>query len=110
MNIWLTIRGFVAGAVALIACPCHLPLTLPILLVLTAGTAVGGWLANNSMLIYSISVVLFIGGLLLAGKWLVVDKAEVCEIEQEVAELDDIGEILALREESVPPATKREPG
>lgn len=27
---WLTIRGYVAGVVAVVACPCHLPITLPL--------------------------------------------------------------------------------
>lgn len=79
---WQNIRGFVAGAVAFVACPCHLPLTLPLLLALTAGTAVGGWLANNSALIYTISGVLFIGGLVLAGKWLLIDQVDSCEVSQ----------------------------
>ncbi|GIK57442.1 MAG: hypothetical protein HND44_13085 [Chloroflexi bacterium] len=84
MQFWLTIRGFVAGAVAFVVCPCHLPLTLPIVLALTAGTAVGGWLANNSTFIYAISIILFIGGLVLAGKWLLVDdQTRTCEIQDE---------------------------
>jgi len=67
---WQTIKGYVAGGVALIACPCHLPITLPLILALTAGTAVGGWLSANQTLIYSAFTLLFLGGLLLAGKWL----------------------------------------
>lgn len=73
MNIWLTLRGGVAGLIALVACPCHLPLTLPFILALTAGTAFGGWLANNSIIIYIVSIVLFLGGLILATKWLTSD-------------------------------------
>jgi mercuric ion transport protein len=42
-----TIKGSGVGLVALIACPCHLPLTLPLLLALSSGTAVGGWLTAN---------------------------------------------------------------
>ncbi|MCB0083603.1 MAG: hypothetical protein KDE47_21835, partial [Caldilineaceae bacterium] len=42
------IRGVLAGAIALVACPCHLPLTFPILLAVTAGTAMSSWLANNT--------------------------------------------------------------
>jgi len=67
---WHTIKGYAAGVVAFVACPCHLPLTLPLILALTAGTAVGGWLAANTTLIYLAATVLFLGGLLLAGKWL----------------------------------------
>ena len=32
-------KGIFAAAVALVACPCHLPITLPLLLVLTSGSA-----------------------------------------------------------------------
>jgi len=78
---WQNIHGFVAGAVALMACPCHLPLTLPLLLALTAGTAVGGWLANNTAVVYITSFVLFIGGLLLAGRWLMAGKTKACAVD-----------------------------
>lgn len=81
MEIWLTVRGYIAGAAAFVVCPCHLPLTLPLLLTLTAGTAVGGWLANNTTLIYVASAVLFIGGLLLAGKWLMTGETKACAVD-----------------------------
>ncbi len=67
---WYTFRGYLAGVVAFIACPCHLPLTLPLLISLTAGTAFGVWIANNVILIGAISTGFFIGGLALAFKWL----------------------------------------
>ena len=81
MNIWHSVRGLVAGAFAFMVCPCHLPLTLPLIIALTAGTAVGGWLAHNSTLIYAISIVLFIGSLALAGKWLLTEEAETCLVD-----------------------------
>lgn len=79
---WLKIRGYVAGVGTFLICPCHLPLTLPLILALTAGTAVGGWLANNALLIYIAAAVLFIGGLALAGKWLLTGQVQTCSIEQ----------------------------
>lgn len=60
-----TIKSVGAGLVALITCPCHLPLTLPLLLTLTGGTAVGFWLAANQWFVWLGSVVLFVGGLVL---------------------------------------------
>ncbi|MFQ5401754.1 MAG: hypothetical protein ACE5E7_19425 [Anaerolineae bacterium] len=78
---WQTIRGYVAGAVAFVVCPCHLPLTLPLILGLMAGTAVGGWLAANTKLIYLVSAIFFIGGLALAGKWLLADEPKACAIK-----------------------------
>jgi len=80
MKAWLTIRGFVAGAFAFVICPCHLPVTLPFLLVLTSGTAVGGWVVDNSTLIYAVSAVLFIGGVVLTVKWLFADEAKTCVV------------------------------
>lgn len=81
MKTWMAIRAYIAGVAAFIICPCHLPLTLPLLLTLTASTAVGGWLANNTTIIYIASFVFFIGGLLLAGRWLIADETKACEID-----------------------------
>ncbi len=65
------IKAYVAGVVAFITCPCHLPLTLPLLISLTAGTAFSAWLAapGNLLIVGVISTVVFIGGLALAFKW-----------------------------------------
>jgi hypothetical protein len=41
LKTWRTIRSYLAGVVAFIACPCHLPLILPLLISLTAGTGYG---------------------------------------------------------------------
>lgn len=85
---WQTVKGYVAGGVALIACPCHLPLTLPLILALTAGTAVGGWLSANQTLIYGAFTLLFLGGLLLAGKWLMFgDTADIPKKKDGLAEV-----------------------
>ena len=65
------IKAYIASVVAFIACPCHLPLTLPLLISLTAGTAFSAWLAapRNLLLVGVVSTVIFIGGLALAFKW-----------------------------------------
>jgi len=78
-----TIKGFAAGMVALVACPCHLPLTLPLLLVLTSGTAVGGWLVANQWLVWLSSLVLFIGGMALMVRWMnPTGTGAQCEVPQ----------------------------
>jgi len=77
---WLAARGYLAGIGAFLVCPCHLPLTLPVIIALTAGTAVGGWLADNSLIIYTISFVLFLIGLGAAAKWLFLDDAAACAL------------------------------
>lgn len=70
LTLWHHIRGTFMAVTAFIACPCHLPLTLPLLLGLTAGTALGAWLSQNVTLVYVLSTAYFIGGLALALKWL----------------------------------------
>lgn len=69
MNTWHSIKGYLAGAIALIACPCHLPITFPILLSLTAGTALGSWLAGKLWLTIGVSTAIFLGGLGLMLLW-----------------------------------------
>lgn len=63
-------KGWVAMVVGFIACPCHLPITLPIAISLTAGTATGVWLTNNTFLLGSIMTVIFLGGLGLGYYWI----------------------------------------
>ena len=56
--------------IGFVACPCHLPITLPIVLSLTAGTALGAWLLENTVLVYVLSTFIFIGGMALGWVWL----------------------------------------
>jgi|GEM_PF-1533204 len=83
LQIWHTVKGGVAAVVALIVCPCHLPITLPLLITLTAGTAFGVWLGNNTATVGIISTVIFVGGLALAFKWMTgsSDPASAVQIE-----------------------------
>ncbi len=69
MDIWYKIRGYLAAGVALITCPCHLVLILPLILSVTAGTAVGGFLEQNYGFVIAVSIIAFIGGLVLAFRW-----------------------------------------
>ena len=69
-NMWNRIRGYVATGVVLILCPCHLVLTLPLLLSLTAGTAAGAFLEKNYYAVIAVSIIVFFGGLILAVRWL----------------------------------------
>ena len=72
LKIWHVIRSLVAGAVAIITCPCHLPITLPLLISLTAGTAFSAWLAapGDTLLVGVIATAVFSGGMVLAFKWM----------------------------------------
>ncbi len=58
-KIWggvLTLTGF-------IACPCHLPLTLPLILGVLAGTGIGAFLSENQGLVYGVATGYFIVGI-----------------------------------------------
>ena len=57
----LTVTGF-------LACPCHLIITLPLLLSLLAGTALGSFLSRNTGLVYTGAGIYFVAALAL-GAW-----------------------------------------
>ena len=65
-----SMKGYGMAALALIACPCHLPITLPILVALTAGTAFSAWLSNNFLTLAGVLTVIFVGALVLAFRWI----------------------------------------
>jgi mercuric ion transport protein len=69
-NIWYRVRGYLAAGLALIACPCHLVVTLPLILSVTAGTGVGVYIKQNLGVVIAVSIIAFIGGLALASRWL----------------------------------------
>lgn len=75
---WQKVKGYVAGAVAFVTCPCHLIIIWPVLLALTAGTAFGAWLAQNQLLVATLMTVTFIGGLALAYRWLRGNRTAAC--------------------------------
>ena len=75
---WQQIRGYLAGVVAFVTCPCHLPVIWPILLTLTAGTAFGAWLAQNLLVVGAMMTVMFVIGLVLTYKWLLAEQPAAC--------------------------------
>lgn len=52
----LTVTGFVA-------CPCHLPFTLPLVLGVLGGTGLGSFIGANTGLIYGVFTGYFIAGI-----------------------------------------------
>ena len=57
----LTVTGF-------LACPCHLIVTVPLLISLLAGTALGSFLSRNTGLVYTGATIYFVVALAL-GAW-----------------------------------------
>jgi mercuric ion transport protein len=82
MATWRTIRVWVSAFVAFVSCPCHLPLTLPVILSLTAGTVLGAWLADNTATIIVISTVMFASSVFVTWRWS-VRPADMIEVKQE---------------------------
>src|SRR5258708_830149 len=66
----LTVTGF-------LACPCHLIITLPLLISLLAGTALGSFLSRNTGLVYTGAGIYFVGALALGAWFLFGPKREM---------------------------------
>jgi hypothetical protein len=54
------IGGVVLTVTGFLACPCHLIITLPLLLSLLAGTALGSFLSRNTSLVYTGAGIYFV--------------------------------------------------
>jgi hypothetical protein len=64
------IGGMVLTVTGFLACPCHLIITLPLLLSLLAGTALGGFLQQHTGLVYTGAGLYFVVALALAASLL----------------------------------------
>ena len=62
------IGGVVLTVTGLLACPCHLIITLPLLISLLAGTALGSFLSRNTGLVTTFAGIYFVVALAL-GAW-----------------------------------------
>ncbi len=60
--------GSVLAVTGVMACPCHLVVTLPLLAGLLAGTALGSFLTTHTSLVYLRAGIYFVVALLL-GSW-----------------------------------------
>ncbi len=68
------IGGVVLTVTGLLACPCHLIITLPLLASLLAGTAVGSFLTHNTGLVTTFAGIYFVVALAL-GYWFLFGKS-----------------------------------
>lgn len=65
VEVWRRIRVGFAVALAVVTCPCHLPLILPLVLSATAGTSVGAVISKSPTVFVLVLVALFGGSLFL---------------------------------------------
>ena len=83
------ITGAIVGVTAFLACPCHLVVTLPLLIAAFGGSAVGAFLAANTALVAGLSTLWFVAGLALAWRLLagpkVRDSAQACQLKRDSA-------------------------
>ncbi len=91
-HFWKNLRIGVSGFVALVSCPCHLPVTLPIILTITAGTSLGVWIGNNTGMVAIISSATFLGSLFLTFRW-VNKQDEICRIPVDTQKKHEFFEI-----------------
>ncbi len=54
--------GGVLAVTGFVACPCHFPLTLPLILGVLGGTGIGSFIGANTSLVYGIATGYFIVG------------------------------------------------
>ncbi len=54
-------KGSFLFITAFITCPCHLPFVLPALAALLAGTAIGAFIAENTVPIIVLAAIYFVG-------------------------------------------------
>ena len=55
--------GWVLAVTGFVACPCHLPLTLPLILGVLGGTGIGSFIGANTSWVYGIATAYFIVGI-----------------------------------------------
>ena len=55
--------GGVLAVTGFVACPCHFPLTLPLILGMLGGTGIGSFIGANTSWIYGIVTAYFIVGI-----------------------------------------------
>ena len=73
------IAGWTLLGLSFVACPCHLPLTLGLLLGVTGGSALGSFLTRNTGLAYGVATASFLLALGV-GWYLVARQAKGCGV------------------------------
>jgi len=77
------LAGYVLAASAVVACPCHLALTLPLLLALVGGTVLGGVLTQHPGLVLAAATLYFLAAA--AGAYALLSAKSHARFDREVA-------------------------
>ncbi len=92
----LTVTGF-------LACPCHLIITLPLLISLLAGTALGSFLSRNTGLVYAGAGIYFVAALVLGAWFLFGPKREKREMDAACPTCVPVASDMHVQESSAQP-------
>lgn len=68
--LWNKFRSGVMLFISAVTCPCHLPIVLPIVLVILAGTPTALWITKHTGWIYGGTAIIFMLTLALGINWL----------------------------------------
>ena len=105
------IGGVVLTVTGFLACPCHLIVTVPLLISLLAGTAVGGFLSRNTGLIIAGAGIYFVVALTLGAWFLFGPKSQSLEGDASCPTCAPVASDTHMQEQSSQPvdlpATRR---
>lgn len=91
--------GAALAVTGFLACPCHLAITLPLLVSLFGGTAVGAFLTANTGLIALAATAYFIGGLGLGWYLLTREKPRAAKTVRPASSLSCCPPAFELRQD-----------
>jgi cytochrome c biogenesis protein CcdA len=74
--------GYLLLGLGFLFCPCHLPITLPLVGLWLGGTAGANFLTENLALLIGLSTVLFLGAL--AAGWLLLSRERACGLDHDM--------------------------
>lgn len=77
--LWQKIRSGVMFIISVITCPCHLPIVLPLALVLLAGTPTAVWISQHISWIFGAMTFVFLLSLALGFAWTSRSVGPACE-------------------------------
>ncbi len=100
-----TVTGWFFTVTGILACPCHLVITLPLAVAVLSGTALGGWMATHEGAIATGATIYFVGAVVVGFTLLSMRRSQqagsTCAVPQEHS---------AAPEAQWPVNTSRRPG